>query len=177
MAATPPTSSTAGSSTRCSPGCTRTARSTLRLDPKRPDGDSASLVGVASPWVQLPCSRTPGAPHGCEMGSGRGGHHLRLVLELRQPGQPLGQVPVALAEQLHGGPIEGLRRPLTQRAPSPSRTTDTACSSSRWCESPAPARRPAVARLSRTAVHEASLPRSRKARALLEVDRGRAGTA
>ena len=34
---------------------------------------------------------------------GAGGGHLRLVLELRQPVQALGQVPVALAEQLHRG--------------------------------------------------------------------------
>src|SRR5215207_11026986 len=33
--------------------------------------------------------------------SGGRGRHLRLVLELRQPGEALGQIPVGLAEQLH----------------------------------------------------------------------------
>ena len=35
--------------------------------------------------------------------SGRGGGGVRFVLELRQPAEALGQVPVALAEELHGG--------------------------------------------------------------------------
>src|SRR5215216_6706914 len=38
-----------------------------------------------------------------ELRSGRDGRRLRLVLELRQPVEALGQVPVALTEQLHGG--------------------------------------------------------------------------
>src|SRR5919197_2792681 len=35
--------------------------------------------------------------------SGGGGGGLRFMLELRQPAEALGQVPVALAEELHGG--------------------------------------------------------------------------
>src|SRR4051794_40046417 len=50
--------------------------------------------------------RFPGGRRGAAGYVGRlrgGGHSLRLVVELRQPAQLLGQVPVLLAQELHRG--------------------------------------------------------------------------